>query len=208
MRLLAALLCAILLSGCAQDKPKEAFAAEASPEGFGSQGRQKIELAESIDYTAKYSISDGSGEISKTVWRKGKDARIQYAADGRIFADVLILSGTAYSCTTWKENPECMVVDAQNQWISQGAFPQPDFSLAEPDEEVEIGATKGACFLFPYTVNAKRKMCFDQFGILAYDEYPLPSGKKHVEYLVWLRHSADSSELELPAKPKPMPKPA
>ena len=167
--LFSCLVALLLVAGCAEPQGSGGKgAAPPSAVGQTEQEAQRIALPPSPQYTASYAINDGSAELSKTVWRKPDALRMQYSASGKVFMDLFFLSGKAYSCSSWKGNPECFEVSSQGGEMGR-LFEAPDFSSSEPDEEVDIGGTKGVCYLFPYTVGTKRKMCFTDRGVVAYD---------------------------------------
>jgi len=196
---------ALFLAGCTSAPAQNDGAAANSSTGSAAASSREIKLPASIDYTATYSINEEGGDISKTVWRKNDAMRIRYSAAGNPFMDLFFISGHAYSCTGWKAQPECFDISGNVEGQMKDIFAEPDFSSAEPSEEVDIGSTKGKCYIFPYTVQSTRKMCFTDHGVLAYDEYTAAGGKPRVEYLTEIVYSADDGSFLLPATPVAAP---
>jgi len=195
---------ALFLAGCTL-APAKNGEVNSSSTGSAAASSSEIKLPASIDYTATYSITEDGGEISETVWRKNDAMRMQYATSGKVFMDLFFISGHAYSCTGWKAQPECFDISGNAGGQMKDLFAEPDFSSAEPSEEVDIGSTKGKCYVFPYTVQSTRKMCFTDRGVVAYDEYIVAGGKPRVEYLTGITYSANDSSFLLPAAPVAAP---
>ncbi len=199
-----ALLIPLLLFGCAA-KPA---GKEPNANGTSSFGTGSFALPQSpVAYAATYAIDEGSGMFAqKKVWRKDSRMRIEIAAGGGNSLGLYFVSGKAYSCAKLGGSPSCFEITGglSSESASQLAS-VPDFSSAEPAEEVDIGNTKGRCFLFPYKVFEKRKECFTDRGVLAFDQYNVTNGKTHTEYLTSLIYGADDSDFALPAEPQAAP---
>ena len=81
----------------------------------------------------------------------------------------------------------------------------PDTSSGEEIGTVDIGNTVGTCYLLPYTVLSKRKICLTDRRVLAWDEYNVSQSTAHVEYLTSIDYSVDESVFNLPASPQAPP---
>ncbi len=196
----ALLLGFLLIAGCAGSGPQAA--------GTGSTPRPlpsnfSVPPA-GVEYTAHYRINEGGGEIEKTVWRSGTNARVEIGSGASAF-DLYFLSDRAYSCSAGK----CFdVTSAVPGTEAAQLFSEPDFSSARPAEKVDIGGTTGKCYLFPYAPFESRKMCFTQDMIPAYDEYNATRGQVRVEYLTELIYGTSPQDFALPSQPQSLPQQA
>lgn len=189
-----------LLSGCAGEA------------GAQQQGQPPSSAAQfllpfaPVAYTADYQVSDGEDSFTKTVWRKGTSARVDIEiAPGSSFS-MFFVQGRGYSCSGVTGAPLCyeILTGAQAEGL-EGIFGAPDYSEGKEIGPVEIGGSTGRCFLFPYSGTAKRKMCFTDRNVVAYDEYNATARSTHVEYLESIAYSADDSVFALPAAPQSPP---
>ncbi|MEM2137493.1 MAG: hypothetical protein QW568_00205 [Candidatus Anstonellaceae archaeon] len=199
---LSVFLVALLLLGCTA-KPQEASAKE----GSGPVGSFFLPQSKA-DYTAVYAVDEGSGPVaSKKVWRKDSRMRIEISSDSGGSISLYFVSGRAYSCANIGSGYSCYEITSGLEPEAAAQLSgEPDFSSAEAAEEVEIGSTKGYCFFFPYKVFEKRKQCFTEKGVLAFDQYNVTDGRAHTEYLTNLAYVAYDSDFVLPAAPQPVPK--
>jgi len=197
--LLAAL---ALMFGCAS----EGTGAQQPGNQPSSSAAQFLLPSASFPYTAHYTVSEGSGTFTKTVWRKGTSARMDLEiAPGSSFS-MFFFGGKGYSCSSVTGTPLCYEIHAGTQQESlSGIFEEPDFSSGKELEPVEIGGTVGRCFLFPYTATSKRKMCFTDRNVVAWDEYNATASTTHTEYLNGITYSAEDSVFVLPATPQAPP---
>jgi hypothetical protein len=150
-------------------------------------------------YTAIYKITDGKAEFEKKVWKKGNSLRVQYLIGEKPFFDIISNGSDTYTCTSWKEVPECFRVQAEN--ISYSGQENNLSYLYEEKidpysvistEETEIGNKKGICYTLLYSATSQKKVCLIN-GILAYREYYERNKKEYTEYLVSLKYGAESS---------------
>jgi len=212
----AMLAIALLLAGCiSQDSGNAAVGRNgkqmASQAGAQSQADENAFLVPESEatYTAYYIVNEGGQETGKMVWRMGRNMRIDLG-DGNATVSVFFLENRTYSCANSPFGGYgCF--DITQQAIAQGTsslIDAPDLSGAKEAETVPIGQAgkmTAKCYVFSSAPVAGRKMCFTEGGILAYDEYALSGGKKHVEYLANLRFSADEKDFALPATPMEIP---
>jgi len=199
--ILPVFLVALLLSGCAA-KQQEPTANK------GSASAGSFFLPQSkADYTAVYGVDEGSGPVaSKKVWRKDSRMRIEISSDSGGSVSLYFVSGRAYSCANIGSGYSCYeITGGLGPEAASQLSGEPDFSSAEAAEEVEIGSTKGYCFFFPYKVFEKRKQCFTEKGVLAFDQYNVMNGRVHTEYLTNLAYGAYDADFVLPATPQPAP---
>lgn len=193
---------ALILAGCAAKENGEgAKAAEPASYGKGFTLPQTP-----VEYTATYTVDEEGAQTQKKVWRSGSRMRIALLSGGGSSLGMYFVNGRAYSCADVGSGMSCFEITGRvdAQAAAQLAV-QPDFSSAEPAEEVDIGGTKGKCYLFPYKVFEKRKMCFTDRGVLAFDQYNVTSGRVRTEYLTELKYGVDARDFELPATPRAAP---
>jgi len=115
-------------------------------------------------------------------------------------------AGRGYTCTAISGQMVCYEIRTPlPQQPVAGVFDVPDFSSGKEIGPVEIGGGAGRCFLFPYTATSKRKMCFTDRNVVAWDEYNVTGGTTHVEYLTSIAYSAEDSAFALPATPQAPP---
>lgn len=159
-----------------------------------------------IEYTGHYVVDEGGSQLEKTIWRSGKNARIGIGPQGSGRLDFFFVANKAYTCANTGSKELCFDVTETigNQKASE-LFPQPDMNAAEDAGEVDIGSTKGRCYFFPHTPFEKRKMCFTDRNVLAFDQYNTASGKVHTEYLTSLTYSVGLENFALPAPPQAAP---
>lgn len=197
-----AVLCNILLFGCASDGAGAQQPGNQPP----SSAAQFLLPSAPIPYTAHYTVSEGSNSFTKTVWRKGNAARMDLEIVPGSSFSMFFVSGRGYSCSSVTGTPICYEMRAPvlGQGIG-GIFDAPDTSSGKELEPVEIGGAVGRCFLFPYTAISKRKMCFTDRNVVAWDEYNATASTTHVEYLDSIAYSAEDSVFTLPATPQVPP---
>ena len=199
MKQYAAILFALaLIFGCTSDE-----AAQQS-ENQPSSPAQFLLPSAPFPYTAHYTVSEGSGSFTKTVWRKGTAARMDLEiAPGSLFS-MFFVSGRGYSCSSVTGTPLCYEMRSQQQGLNT-AFDAPDFSSGKEMGSVEIGGAVAGCLLFPYNAPSERKMCFTDRNVIAWDEYNATASTAHVEYLTSITYSAEDSVFALPAEPQAPP---
>jgi hypothetical protein len=197
----AVALAVLFLAGCAA-KSQEQPASES-----GSQQGSIILPQSKVDYAATYAVDEGSGPIaSKKVWRASDRMKIEISSGAGGSISLYFVSGRAYSCANVGDGYSCYeITGGLGPKAAAQLSGEPDFSSAEAAEEVEIGSTKAYCFFFPHKVFEKRKQCFTDKGVLAFDQYNVTNGNAHTEYLTNLAYGTYDSDFVLPAEPKPVP---
>lgn len=190
----------LLLSGCVN---------EASPQNsagaFGQAGNFSVPPA-TVAYKADYVVFDNGAELAKRVCRSDDRLRIDVGAQNETSFSLFFLGSEAYSCYSVQGAATCYnISSALSQTRMDDVMPRPDLSGAEETEPADIGGTVGRCYLVPQDPFKKRKMCFTDTGILAYDEYNVDESGKHIEYLSGLTYGVSDSDFILPASPGAMP---
>ncbi len=188
-KILALLAMLLLLFGCPYYKE----------EGQETEQEEPVLLPKSnISYTAHYIVTENGQQGTKTVFRAKENLRVDIGEFSLFF-----INSSAYSCSRIGQKPECYKVGLI---LSEQEFsllsPFPPLPAAQEIEAVKIWQTIGKCFLVPHAILEKRKLCFTDTGILAYDEYRAQGGAMHIEYLEELEYSVDKKEFELPAVPQ------
>ena len=116
------------------------------------------------------------------------------------------LLGVGYSCANLAGKTACYEIRAPlGNGSLGGVMDAPDTSSGEEIGTVDIGNTVGTCYLLPYTVLSKRKICLTDRRVLAWDEYNVSQSTAHVEYLTSIDYSVDESVFNLPASPQAPP---
>lgn len=159
-----------------------------------------------LSYTATYVVSEEGGETQKTVWRMANSMKIRFGLQGA-GVEIYLLGDKAYSCPSLRTVDSCFDITSQMAGAKLGElFPSPPKNYSGKIEAVDIGGAVGNCYSMPYSGLGGRKTCFTDTGILAYDEYNVTRGSKHIEYLSDLSYDAAPSEFILPAQAKIPPR--
>lgn len=122
------------------------------------------------------------------------------------YFSLYFLGNRAYSCAKIAQTASCFDVSDRSSIRPEEVLPCQYLEGSKQAEQVDIGGTSGSCYLQPYGIFGKRKICCTDRGVLAYDEYNQTSGKTHVEYLTSISYSAQDSDFLLPAEPQNAPK--
>lgn len=199
---IAACIALIAVAGCAQREL--AAPPQKNTSSIGAGGNFLVPQS-GIDYTARYVVSENGAESEKTVWRSGRKMRVDYAAYGKGVLSLFFLQNRAYSCSIATDGWQCFDISANLDGASESLLSPPDISGAEAVEEVDIGNTKGKCYLLPSAPYETRKMCFTDRQVVAYDEYNMTKGKQRVEYLTDIYYGVGENDFELPAEPQSPP---
>ncbi len=170
-------------------------------------GNQAISVPFSpLSYTATYVVSEEGGDTQKTVWRMANSMKIRFGSQGA-GVEIYLLGDKAYSCPSLPKVDSCFDITPQMAGAKLGElFPSPPKNYAGKIETVDIGGAAGNCYFLPYSGLGGRKTCFTDNGILAYDEYNVTKGSKHIEYLSELSYEVAPAEFLLPARAKIPPK--
>jgi len=158
-----------------------------------------------VQYAAHYVVNENGAETVKSVWASGNRMRIELSDGGSGYFSLYFLGNRAYSCAAPGQNASCFEVSSRVSIKPDEVLPCQYLEGSEQAEEVDIGGTAGRCYLKPYGVFGKRKICCTERGVLAYDEYNQTGGKTHVEYLTDISYSAKDEDFLLPATPKNAP---
>lgn len=210
--LFAAFALALLLFGCATAKDRGGAEDGNAAAAQYANGTGFLVPDSAADYTAHYIVNDGGQETGKIVYRMGRNFRLDYQ-NGNMTVSVFLLGSRAYSCARMLSG-EYGCFDITAKAASQGVpalIGTPDLEGASEDEVVDVGAggqMKAQCYLFANPPLQSRKACFTSQGIMAYDEYPIPGGQKHIEYLANLKLSANLRDFGLPSTPAAPPEDA
>ncbi|MCX6773184.1 MAG: hypothetical protein NTV88_05465 [Candidatus Micrarchaeota archaeon] len=199
---IAVILAALVFAGCA---------------GIVSQPEQQSPLPSSpptafllsqaaVPYTAHYAVSDGKESFTKTVWRSDNRARVDIEIAPGATVSLYFLMGVGYSCSNIGGKTACYEIRAQIEKENLGGIADtPDVTSGTELGSVDIGNTQGECYLLPYTVASKRKVCLTDRRVLAWDEYNVSQSQTHVEYLTSIDYSVDETVFTLPASPQVPP---
>ncbi len=205
--LFAAVAISLALFGCTATQGGAANAASQnqSRPGSAANGTGFLVPESPVAYTAYYIVDEGGRQTEKMAYRMGRNMRVDYV-DGNMTIGVFFLKDKAYSCTRMHSGGYgCFDItdEAALQGVSS-LIGMPNLGDAELDEVVDIGSggrMKAQCYIFTVPPFSGRKRCFADGGIPAYDEYALPGGQKHVEYLANIRLSASLQDFGLPVTP-------
>ena len=189
---------AIILAGCALERPSDSGQAAGSPARFA--------LPESdVSYIAYYVVDENGVQTLKTVWRSKDRLRMRHDFSGQGSLDLFFTEGRAYSCFE-SGQAECFdITSTAHEGLNTAFLLAPDVSQAQPAEAVKIGSTQGKCYTLQLSPGSERKFCLAERGVLAYDEYSA-GNEKHVEYATRIVYGEpDPSVFALPANVKEQP---
>jgi len=199
---IAAALACLVIAGCAQREQATTPLKNASDFGAGNF----MVPQSGVEYTARYVVNENGAETEKTVWRSERKMRVDYASYGKSVLSMFFLQNKAYSCSAAAAGWQCFDISANiDGKAAENLFSPPDLSGAEAAEEVDIGNTKGKCYLLPSAPFETRKMCLTDRQVVAYDEYNMTKGKQRVEYLTDIYYGVGENDFALPAEPQPPP---
>jgi len=199
---IAAAIAFLVIAGCAQREPSAAPQKNAS--GF-APGNFMVPQS-GVEYTARYVVNENGAESGKTVWRSGRKMRVDYSSYGKSVLGLFFLQDRAYSCSFATTGWQCFDISANiDGTAAERLFSEPELSGAQALEDVDIGNTRGKCYLLPSAPFETRKMCFTDRQVVAYDEYNMTKGKQRVEYLTDIYYGAGETDFALPAEPQATP---
>jgi len=157
------------------------------------------------EYTATYSVVDGSSQSQKTVYRAGNRMRMDLSG-GNTTVSIYLLGSEGYSCLRLASGAKCYnVTGALSEAEVRGIVETPDLTSGIEAESVDIGGMQGRCYLFPNGIYGERKMCFTKENITAYDEETRGGNRTRVEYATEISYSVDWNAFVLPAVPETPP---